>query len=132
MHSIIAYSKILMFNKIFFSILFISAINTSFASFPVFELEREFVCANEDFSKSDSSVYGNLSLILSLFALLPLLDIGFFGWPLLFLSVPAVVLGVMSIETKARLKGIIGSVIGFLHIVYWGLIFLLFSSLFGY
>tara|TARA_B100001057_G_scaffold327_1_gene308 strand:- start:937 stop:1128 length:192 start_codon:yes stop_codon:yes gene_type:complete len=63
---------------------------------------------------------------------LPWLDIGFFGWPLLFLSVPAVVLGVMSIETKARLKGIIGSVIGFLHIVCWVLIFLLFSSLFGY
>ena len=121
-----------MFNKIFFSILFISTVNTAFASFPVYEVEREFVCVNEDFSKSDSSLYGNLSLILSLLALLPWLDIGFFGWPLLFLSVPAVVLGVMSIQTKARLKGIIGSVIGFLHIVYWGLIFLLFSSLFGY
>ena len=121
-----------MFNKIFFSILFISTVNTAFASFPVYEVEREFVCVNKDFSKSDSSLYGNLSLILSLLALLPWLDIGFFGWPLLFLSVPAVVLGIMSVDTKARLKGIIGSVIGFLHIVYWGLIFLLFSSLFGY
>ena len=121
-----------MFNKIFFSILFISTVNTAFASFPIYEVEKEFVYAMEDFSKSDSSLYGNLSLILSLFALLPWLDIGFFGWPLLFLSVPAVVLGVMSIETKARLKGIIVSVIGFLHIVCWVLIFLLFSSLFGF
>ena len=121
-----------MLKKIFFSIFFISIINTTFASFPVTEKNDETYITNSTTETNNSSIYGNLSLILSLISLLPWLEIGFLGWPLLFLSVPAVVLGIISLNTKSRLKGIIGSVIGFLHIVYWILVLLLFSSLFGW
>ena len=118
--------------KIFFSILFIGITNITFASFPIVEKYQENVIVFEESKLKDSSIYGNLSLILSLIALLPWLEIGFFGWPLLFLSIPAVILGTMSFNTKARLQGLIGSVIGFLHIIYWTLVLLLFSSLFGW
>jgi len=118
--------------KIFFSILFFGITNTTFASFPITEKHQENITISEEPKLSDSSIFGNLSLILSLTALLPWLEIGIFGWPLLFLSIPAVILGTMSFNTKARLQGLIGSVIGFLHIVYWILVLLLFSSLFGW
>ena len=118
--------------KSFFTFFFFLFVSNLFASFPISEINSEIIVANEDTSKSGSALFGNLSLILSILALLPWLEIGFFGWPLLFLSVPALVLGIMSLNTKGRLKGIIGSVIGFLHIVYWILVLLLFSSLFGW
>ena len=118
--------------KSFFTFFFFLFVSNLFASFPISEINSEIIVANEDTSKRGSALFGNLSLILSILALLPWLEIGFFGWPLLFLSVPALVLGIMSLNTKGRLKGIIGSVIGFLHIVYWILVLLLFSSLFGW
>ena len=118
--------------KIFFSILFIGITNITFASFPIGEKYQENVIIFEESKLNDSSIYGNLSLILSLTALLPWLEIGIFGWPLLFLSIPALIFGIMSFNTKARLQGLMGSVIGFLHIIYWTLVLLLFSSLFGW
>ena len=118
--------------KIFFSILFIGITNITFASFPIVEKYQENVIVFEESKLKDSSIYGNLSLILSLTALLPWLEIGIFGWPLLFLSIPALIFGIMSFNTKARLQGLMGSVIGFLHIIYWTLVLLLFSSLFGW
>ena len=118
--------------KIFFSILFIGITNITFASFPIGEKYQENVIIFEESKLNDSSIYGNLSLILSLTALLPWLEIGIFGWPLLFLSIPALIFGIMSFNTKARLQGLMGSVIGFLHIIYWTLVLILFSSLFGW
>ena len=121
-----------MLRNIFLPLLFFGIINTTFASFPVTEKNDETYITNSTTETDNSSLYGNLSLILSLISLLPWLEIGFLGWPLLFLSIPALVLGIVSLNTKGRLKGIIGSVIGFLHILYWILVLLLFSSLFGW
>lgn len=121
-----------MLRNIFLPLLFFCIINTTFASFPVTEKNDETYINNLTTETDNSSLYGNLSLILSIISLLPWLEIGFLGWPLLFLSIPALVLGIVSLNTKGRLKGIIGSVIGFLHIFYWILVLLLFSSLFGW
>ena len=121
-----------MLRNIFLPLLFFGIINTTFASFPVTKKNDETFITKATTETNNSSLYGNLSLILSLIALLPWLEIGFLGWPLLFLSIPALILGRMSFNTKARLQGLIGSIIGFLHIVYWILVLLLFSSLFGW
>ena len=121
-----------MLRNIFLPLLFFGLINTTFASFPVTEKNDETYVTNATTETKNSSLYGNLSLILSLISLLPWLEIRFLGWPLLFLSLPALVLGIMSLNTKGKLKGLIGSVISFLHIFFWILVLLLFSSLFGW
>tara|TARA_B100000965_G_C19215562_1_gene593551 strand:+ start:232 stop:597 length:366 start_codon:yes stop_codon:yes gene_type:complete len=121
-----------MLRNFFLPLLFFGIINSTFASFPVTEKNDETFTTNLTTETNNSSLNGNLSLILSLIALFPWFEIGFFGWPLLFLSIPALILGIMSFNTKARLQGLIGSVIGFLHIVYWILVLLLFHPLFGW
>tara|TARA_B100001057_G_scaffold62799_1_gene56303 strand:- start:182 stop:565 length:384 start_codon:yes stop_codon:yes gene_type:complete len=117
--------------KSFFTFFFFLLFNNSFASFPVSEINTEIIVANEDISESGSVLLGNLSLILSVLALLPWLDIGF-GWAFLLLSIPAVILGFISFDTKGRIQGLIGFFISFAHIVLWLLIILLFGSLFGW
>ena len=94
-------------------------------------VSNEIIVSNEDTSESGSALLGNLSLILSVLALLPWLDIGF-GWVFLLLSIPATILGFISFDTKGRIQGLIGFFISFAHIVLWLLIFLLFGSLFGW
>ena len=117
--------------KSFFTFYFFLLVSNSFASFPVSEINTEIIVLNEDTSESGSALLGDLSLILSVLALLPWFDIGF-GWVFLLLSIPATILGVMSFDTKGRVKGLIGFFISFAHIVLWLLIILLFGSLFGW
>ena len=117
--------------KKFFTFFLFLLVSNSFASFPVSEINPEIIVSNDDTSKSGSALLGNLSLILSLLALLPWLDIGF-GWAFLLLSIPATILGFISFDTKGRIQGLIGFFISFAHIVLWLLIILLFGSLFGW
>ena len=117
--------------KTFFTFFLFLLVSNSFASFPVSEINTEIIVANEDTSESGSALLGNLSLILSVLALLPWLDIGF-GWVFLLLSIPATILGFISFDTKGRIQGLIGFFISFAHIVLWLLIILLFGSLFGW
>lgn len=117
--------------KTFFTFLLFLLVSNSFASFPVSEINPEIIVSNEDTSESGSALLGNLSLILSVLALLPWLDIGF-GWVFLLLSIPATILGFISFDTKGRIQGLIGFFISFAHIVLWLLIILLFGSLFGW
>lgn len=117
--------------KTFFTFLLFLLVSNSFASFPVSEINPEIIVSNEDTSESGSALLGNLSLILSVLALLPWLDIGF-GWAFLLLSIPATILGFISFDTKGRIQGLIGFFISFAHIVLWLLIILLFGSLFGW
>ena len=117
--------------KSFFTFFFFLLVNNSFASFPVSEINPEVIVSNEDTSEGGSALFGNLSLILSVLALLPWLDIGF-GWVFLLLSIPATILGFISFDTKGRIQGLIGFFISFAHIVLWLLIILLFGSLFSW
>ena len=117
--------------KTFFTFFLFLLVSNSFASFPVSEINPEITVSNEDTSESGSALLGNLSLILSVLALLPWLDIGF-GWVFLLLSIPATILGFISFDTKGRIQGLIGFFISFAHIVLWLLIILLFGSLFGW
>ena len=117
--------------KSFFTFYFFLLVSNSFASFPVSEINPEIIVSNEDTSESGSALLGDLSLILSVLALLPWFDIGF-GWVFLLLSIPATILGFMSFDTKGRVQGLIGFFISFAHIVLWLLIILLFGSLFGW
>ena len=117
--------------KNFFTFLLFLLVSNSFASFPVSEINPEIIVSYEDTSESGSALLGNLSLILSVLALLPWLDIGF-GWFFLLLSIPATILGFISFDTKGRIQGLIGFFISFAHIVLWLLIILLFGSLFGW
>ena len=117
--------------KTFFTFLLFLLVSNSFASFPVSEINPEIIVSNEDTSESGSALLGNLSLILSVLALLPWLDIGF-GWVFLLLSIPATILGFISFDTKGRIQGLIGFFISFAHIILWLLIILLFGSLFGW
>lgn len=117
--------------KNFFTFFLFLLVSNSFASFPVSEINPEIIVSNEDTSESGSALLGNLSLILSVLALLPWLDIGF-GWVFLLLSIPATILGFISFDTKGRIQGLIGFFISFAHIGLWLLIFLLFGSLFGW
>ena len=117
--------------KNFFSFFLFLLVSNSFASFPVSEINPEIIVSNEDTSENGSALLGNLSLILSVLALLPWLDIGF-GWVFLLLSIPATILGFISFDTKGRIQGLIGFFISFAHIVLWLLIILLFGSLFGW
>ena len=117
--------------KSFFTFFLFLLVSNLFASFPVSEINPEIIVSNEDTSESGSALLGNLSLILSVLALLPWLDIGF-GWVFLLLSIPATILGFISFGTKGRIQGLIGFFISFAHIVLWLLIILLFGSLFGW
>ena len=117
--------------KTFFTFFLFLLVSNSFASFPVSEINPEIIVSNEDTSESGSALLGDLSLILSVLALLPWFDIGF-GWFFLLLSIPATILGFMSFDTKGRIQGLIGFFISFAHIVLWLLIILLFGSLFGW
>tara|TARA_X000000368_G_scaffold189906_1_gene149746 strand:- start:206 stop:589 length:384 start_codon:yes stop_codon:yes gene_type:complete len=117
--------------KTFFTFFLFLLVSNSFASFPVSEINPEIIVSNEDTSESRNALLGNLSLILSVLALLPWLDIGF-GWVFLLLSIPATILGFISFDTKGRIQGLIGFFISFAHIVLWLLIILLFGSLFGW
>ena len=117
--------------KTFFTFFLFLLVSNSFASFPVSEINPEIIVSNEETSESGSALLGNLSLILSVLALLPWLDIGF-GWVFLLLSIPATILGFISFDTKGRIQGLIGLFISFAHIVLWLLIILLFGSLFGW
>ena len=117
--------------KTFFTFFLFLFVSNSFASFPVSDINPEIIVSNEDTSESGSALLGNLSLILSVLALLPWLDIGF-GWVFLLLSIPATILGFISFDTKGRIQGLIGFFISFAHIVLWLLIILLFGSLFGW
>ena len=117
--------------KTFFTFFLFLLVSNLYASFPVSEINTEIIVSNEDTSESGSALLGNLSLILSVLALLPWLDIGF-GWVFLLLSIPATILGFISFDTKGRIQGLIGFFISFAHIVLWLLIILLFGSLFGW
>lgn len=119
------------YKKSFFTFFFFLLVSNSFASFPVSEINTEIIVTNEDTSESGSALLGILSLIISVLALLPWLDIGF-GWVFLLLSIPATILGFISFDTKGRIQGLIGFFISFAHIVLWLLIILLFGSLFGW
>ena len=116
--------------KIIFSILFIGTINTTFASFPITEKYQENATISEELKTNDSSLYGNLSLIFSILPLLVFMDIGFPGF-FIFFSLPAIVFGVMSFETKGRIQGLIGTVIGFLEIVFIALVLSLWGATLG-
>ena len=71
--------------KSLFTFFFFLLVSNLFASFPVSEINPEIIVANEYTSESGSALLGNLSLILSVLALLPWLDIGF-GWAFSFIK----------------------------------------------
>ena len=104
-----------MLKKIIFSILFIGTINTTFASFPIAEKYQENVTISEEPNFKDSSLYGNLSLIFSILPLLAVMEIGIPG-SFIFFCIPAVVFGLMSLETKGRIQGLIGMYLSLIHI----------------
>ena len=89
--------------KSFFTFFLFLLVSNSFASFPVSEINPEVIVSNEDTSEGGSALFGNLSLILSVLALLPWLDIGF-GWAFLLLSIPASILGFISFDTKEEYR----------------------------
>ena len=119
-----------MLKKIIFSILFIGTINTTFASFPVTEKHQEYIVISEEPKLNDSSLYGNLSLIFSILPLLAVMEIGIPGF-FIFFCLPAVVFGLMSLETKGRIQGLIGMYIGFLEIIFIALVLLLLGPALG-
>ena len=116
--------------KIFFSILFIGTINTTFASFPVTKKYQENVIISEEPKLNDSFLYGNLSLIFSILPLLAIMEIGIPGF-FIFFCIPAVVLGVMSLETKGRIQGFVGMIIGLLEIAFIALVLAFFGATLG-
>ena len=120
----------MMLKKIIFSILFIGTINTTFASFPITEKYKENIAISEETISNDSSLYGNLSLIFSILPLLAIMEIGIPG-SFIFFCIPAVVFGLMSLETKGRIQGLIGMYIGFLEIIFIALVLLLLGPALG-
>ncbi len=120
----------MMLKKIIFSILFIGTINTTFASFPIAEKYQENIAISEETISNDSSLYGNLSLIFSILPLLAIMEIGIPG-SFIFFCLPAVVFGLMSLETKGRIQGLIGMYIGFLEIIFIALVLLLLGPALG-
>jgi len=120
----------MMLKKIIFSILFIGTINTTFASFPIAEKYQENIAISEETISNDSSLYGNLSLIFSILPLLAIMEIGIPG-SFIFFCIPAVVFGLMSLETKGRIQGLIGMYIGFLEIIFIALVLLLLGPALG-
>ena len=118
-----------MLKKIIFSILFIGTINTTFASFPVTEKHQEYIVISEEPKLNDSSLYGNLSLIFSILPLLAAMEFiaGFF----IFFCIPAVVFGAMSLQTKGRIQGLFGMIIGFLEIAFFALVLALLAAPLG-
>ena len=119
-----------MLKKIIFSILFIGTINTTFASFPIAEKYQENIAISEETISNDSSLWGNLSLIFSILPLLAIMEIGIPG-SFIFFCIPAVVFGLMSLETKGRIQGLIGMYIGFLEIIFIALVLLLLGPALG-
>ncbi len=97
--------------KIFFTILFTGFFNFLFASFPISEINP----ISEMAINSESSLFGNLSLIFSIIAAVTIT----IGLPpiFMFLCLPAVVLGAMSLNTKGRIQGLIGLIIGLVEIL---------------
>ena len=105
-----------MSKKIIFSVLFFGIINSTFASFPIAEKYQENVFISEKSNQNYSSLYGNLSLIFSIFPLLVLIDIGFPSF-FIFFCVPAFILGILSLKTKGKTQGMLGMIIGFIEII---------------
>ena len=106
-----------MLKKIFFSIFFISIINTTYASFPITEKYHDNLIIYEEPSSKQSSLYGNLSLIFSILPLLVLMDIGFPPF-FIFFCVPAIILGMISLKTKGKTQGMLGMIIGLIE-MFW-------------
>ena len=112
--------------KIFFTILFTGFFNFLFASFPISEINP----ISEMALNSESSLFGNLSLIFSIISAVSIAS----GLPFIFalLCLPAVVLGAMSLKTKGRIQGLIGLIIGLVEILFIVLALVLLFSIIGW
>ena len=112
--------------KIIFTILFTGVFNFLFASFPISEINP----ISEMALNSESSLFGNLSLIFSIISAVSLAS----GLPVIFsfLCLPAVILGAMSLNTKGRIQGLIGLTIGLAEILFLALAFVTLFSILGW
>jgi hypothetical protein len=112
--------------KIFFTILFTGFFNFLFASFPISEINP----ISEMAMNSESSLFGNLSLIFSIISAVSLAT----GLPIIFsfLCLPAVILGAMSLNTKGRIQGLIGLIIGLIEILFLVVALVIVISIIGW
>ena len=115
--------------KIFIFLLLINLLTPAFASFPVEEkntLNKKTIQLTKN---NDSQLLGNLSLICGGLAAISLTG-GAAG--LLFLCLPAIVLGIMSLNTKGRIQGIFGLILGLAEILLIIFFLVIFSSVLGW
>ena len=112
--------------KIFFTILFTGFFNFLFASFPISEINP----ISEMAMNSESSLFGNLSLICSIISAVSIA----IGLPFIFylLCLPAVVFGAMSLNTKGRIQGLIGLIIGLTEILFLVVALVIVISIIGW
>tara|TARA_Y100000385_G_scaffold206655_1_gene214219 strand:+ start:666 stop:1028 length:363 start_codon:yes stop_codon:yes gene_type:complete len=117
--------------KIYLSTLLAVFVNTAFASFPINENKLDKSKSIELLDSSESSLIGNLSLACAVLSMLTIMGLSL---PPIFilLSLPAVVLGAMSLSTKGRIQGLIGMIIGLAEILLIILALVIFSSIAGW
>ena len=115
--------------KIFIFLLLINLLTPAFASFPVKEKNTLNTKTIQLTKNNDSQLLGNLSLICGVLAAISLTG-GAAG--LLFLCLPAIVLGIMSLNTKGRIQGIFGLILGLAELLLIIFLLVIFSSVFGW
>ena len=115
--------------KIFIFLLLINLLTPAFASFPVKEKNTLNTKTIQLTKNNDSQLLGNLSLICGGLAAMSLI-VGAAG--LLFLCLPAIVLGIMSLNTKGRIQGIFGLILGLAELLLIIFLLVIFSSVFGW
>ena len=115
--------------KIFIFLLLINFITPIFASFPVDEKNTQNKKKVQLIENNDSQLLGNLSLICGGLAAISLTGA---ASALLFLCLPAIVLGIMSLNTKGRIQGIFGLILGLAELLLIILFLVIFSSVLGW
>ena len=114
--------------KIFILLLLINFLTPTFASFPIEKnkLNKKTIQLTKN---NDRQLLGNLSLICGGLAAISLTG-GAAG--LLFLCLPAIVLGIMSLNTKGRIQGIFGLILGLAELLLIIFFLVIFSSVLGW
>ena len=115
--------------KIFIFLLLINLLTPVFASFPVKEKNTLNTKTIQLTKNNHSQLLGNLSLIFGGLAAMSL-TLGAAG--LLFLCLPAIVLGIMSLNTKGRIQGMFGLILGLAELLLIIFLLVIFSSVFGW
>ena len=115
--------------KIFIFLLLINLLTAAFPSFPVKEKNTLNTKTIQLTKNNDRQLLGSLSLIFGGLAAMSL-TLGAAG--LLFLCLPAIVLGIMSLNTKVRIQGICGLILGLAELLLIIFLLVIFSSVFGW